>query len=77
MACSCCHRCRLRLATTSDASRHAFKPATRGMEDTLTLTQAHFSPAFKPHEETAFVRRLLSFAADKTTSKPKVGWLVW
>eukprot|EP00903_Cladosiphon_okamuranus_P011948 g11222.t1 len=40
-----------------------------GMEDTLTLTQAYFSPAFKPHEETAFVRQLLSFAADKT-SKP-------
>lgn len=33
------------------------------MEDTLTVTQAHFCPAFMPHEETSFVCQLLAFAA--------------
>lgn len=37
------------------------------MEDTLTLTQAHFSPAFRPHEEAAFVRQLISFTSGKNS----------
>lgn len=41
----------------------------RGLEDTLTLTQAQFCPAFMPHEETTFMRQLLSFAAEKVSSQ--------
>ncbi|CAM9460858.1 unnamed protein product [Scytosiphon promiscuus] len=40
-----------------------------GLEDTLTLTQARFCPAFMPHEETTFVRQFLAFAAERASSQ--------
>lgn len=43
----------------------------RGMEDTLTLTQVQFCPTFMVHEETAFLRQLLTFTVNNP-AKPRV-----
>ncbi|CAM9376257.1 unnamed protein product, partial [Ectocarpus sp. 6 AP-2014] len=41
-----------------------------GMEDTLTLTQVQFCPTFMVHEETTFLRQLLTFIVNNPT-KPR------
>ncbi|CAM9979353.1 unnamed protein product [Ectocarpus fasciculatus] len=51
-----------------------------GMEDTLALTQVQFCPTFMVHEETAFLRQLLTFAADssaKVSAKTSVESVQW
>ncbi|CAB1099951.1 unnamed protein product [Ectocarpus sp. CCAP 1310/34] len=42
-----------------------------GIEDTLTLTQVQFCPTFMVHEETTFLRQLLTFIVDNP-AKPRM-----